>query len=144
MTGDRSNVDNALSVVGDGWEEGIGVVELLHVNVTRINVDEVLTENRGSTLKKAKNGNSLKEGMERVIAEEHMSISKMEGDVEKSRSMLFTEREMVVLFWEMERSDCRLEMEMGTNVIGTGTKMELGRSIRMLVQEIVVKVVSYD
>lgn len=49
-------------------------------------------------MKREKNGNSLNDGMESVMAEEHKSMSKMEGDVEKSTSTLFTEREMVVLF----------------------------------------------
>lgn len=44
MPRDRANIDNALSVVRDGWKEGVGVVELFHVHVTRINVNDVFTD----------------------------------------------------------------------------------------------------
>lgn len=98
MPRDRANIDNALSVVRDGWKEGVGVVELFHVHVTRINVNDVFTDDGRPKMKREKNGNSLNDGMESVMAEEHKSMSKMEGDVEKSTSTLFTEREMVVLF----------------------------------------------
>ena len=143
MSYDSADVDDALAIIGDGGEKGVGVVELFHVNVTRVDVNGVFAENRGSRMKRRRKKHSLKEGMERVMSEVDKSMSKMEGEVEKSMSTLFTASEIVLLFWETDTSDCRLERDTGTNVIETGTKRELGKSIRMLVHEMVVKVVSY-